>query len=152
MNVGQILPRKKNLSQLWQVGVVGYDQWQITENGGTLPTHTVGGPLNYIPPARNFSLFFKFYYDYESYSHTLGNTIVFGGAWTPFIPKPPPLSWPRTTLAVLSATHTTGPGIPRSSTLDTECSVMLLPKRHTHRAKAARRIGNRRLAFHHDSA
>jgi hypothetical protein len=103
--VGQILPLKKNLSQLLQIGVVGYDQWQITDNGGTVPigpiivpakflpyysVHGVGGQLNYILPAKNFSLFFKYYHEYKSYSATLGNTIVFGGFWTLPIPKPPP--------------------------------------------------------------
>jgi len=103
--VGQVLPLKKNLSQLLQVGVVGYDQWQVTDNGGTvaigpitapakfLPhysVHAVGGQLTYILPARQFSLFFKYEHEYKSYSHTLGNTIVFGGAWTLPIPKPPP--------------------------------------------------------------
>ena len=103
--VGQILPLKKNLSQLLQVGAVGYDQWQVTDNGGTVSVgpiiapakflpyysyHAVGGQLNYILPARNFSLFFKYYHEYKSYSATLGNTIVFGGFWTLSIPKPPP--------------------------------------------------------------
>jgi hypothetical protein len=102
---GQILPLKRNLSQLLQVGVVGYDQWQITDNGGTVPigpiiapakflpyysVHGVGGQLNYILPARNFSLFFKYYHEYKSYSATLGNTVVFGGFWSLPIPKPPP--------------------------------------------------------------
>lgn len=103
--VGQILPLKKDLSKLLQVGVVGYDQWQVTNNGGTvslggviLPAslipaysvHAIGGQLNYILPAKNFSLFFKGYHEYSASSHTLGNTIVFGGAWTLLIPKPPP--------------------------------------------------------------
>ncbi|MGB9433857.1 MAG: transporter [Candidatus Acidiferrum sp.] len=103
--VGQILPLKKDMSKLLQVGVVGYDQWQVTNNGGTvslggviLPAslipsysvHAIGGQLNYILPAKNFSLFFKGYHEYSASSHTLGNTIVFGGAWTLLIPKPPP--------------------------------------------------------------
>ena len=103
--LGQILPLKKDLSQLLQVGVVGYDQWQVTDNSGTVPigpiiapakllprysVHAFGGQLNYILPARKFSLFFKYYHEYKSYSATLGNTIVFGGFWTLRIPKPPP--------------------------------------------------------------
>ena len=101
--VGQILPLKKNYSQLLQVGVVGYDQWQVTANGGTVSVggivvpasappyysvHAIGGQLNYILPAKNFSLFFKGYHEYSASSHTIGNTIVFGGAWTLLIPKP----------------------------------------------------------------
>jgi hypothetical protein len=103
--VGQVLPLKKDLSQLLQLGVVGYDQWQVTDNGGSVAigpiiapaqliprysVHGVGGQLNYILPARNFSLFFKYYHEYKSYSALLGNTIVFGGFWTLPIPKPPP--------------------------------------------------------------
>lgn len=101
--IGQILPLKKDFSKLLQVGVVGYDQWQVTNNGGTVSVagipvpasiipqysvHAVGGQLNYILPAKNFSLFFKGYHEYSASSHTLGNTIVFGGAWTLTIPKP----------------------------------------------------------------
>jgi hypothetical protein len=88
-----------------QVGVVGYDQWQVTDNGGTvsiggviLPAsaipsysvHAIGGQLNYILPAKNFSLFFKGYHEYSASSHTLGNTLCFGGACTLLIPKPKP--------------------------------------------------------------
>jgi len=95
--LGQVLPIKKDFSQLLQLGVVGYDQWQITNNGGTtylagilvpasiLPhyaVHAVGGQLNYILPVKNFSAFFKDEHEYSSSSHTLGNTLVFGGAYT----------------------------------------------------------------------
>ena len=105
--VGQILPLSKNLSKLLQVGAIGYDQWQITENGGTfaltgplgntiiLPAntlpyysvHAAGGQVNFIMPEKNFALFFKYLHEYSSYSRPLGTTIVFGGAWTLRIPK-----------------------------------------------------------------
>lgn len=103
--VGQVLPLKKNLTQLLQVGAVGYDQWQITANGGTtsvgnvivpaslLPyysVHAAGGQLTYIAPVKNLGLYFKYYHEYQAYSHTLGNTIVFGGTWTLRNPKPSP--------------------------------------------------------------
>ena len=102
--LGQVLPLKKDLSQLLQVGVIGYDQWQVTANGGTvsvgnliLPAsilpyysvHAVGGQINYILPVKNLSPFFKYEHEYKAYSHTLGNTIVFGLGWTLRIPKPP---------------------------------------------------------------
>ncbi len=101
--IGQILPLKKDLSRLLQLGVIGYDQWQVTANGGTVPVgplvaparllpyysvHAVGGQTTFILPAKNLSLFFKYEHEYKSYSHTLGNTLVFGGAWTLRIPKP----------------------------------------------------------------
>jgi hypothetical protein len=110
--VGQVLPLKKDFSQLLQLGVVGYDQWQITANGGQVPigsmgltlpasllpyysVHAVGGQINYILSAKNFSLFFKGYHEYSASSHTLGNTIVFGGAWTLVMPKPKPAAAPK---------------------------------------------------------
>jgi hypothetical protein len=103
--VGQVLPLKKNFSQLLQVGAIGYDQWQITANGGTfvignsiapasaLPyysVHAVGGQATYILPPRNLNFFFKYEHEYLAYSHTLGNTLVFGGSWTLRYPKPAP--------------------------------------------------------------
>lgn len=102
--VGQIVPLKKNLTQLLQVGVVGYDQWQITANGGVVPigsngltvpaslipyysVHAVGGQLNYIAPVKSLALNFKFYNEYDANSHFLGDTYVLGGSWTFGIPK-----------------------------------------------------------------
>ena len=35
--LGQVLPLKKNMTQLLQLGVVGYDQWQVTADSGTVP-------------------------------------------------------------------------------------------------------------------
>jgi hypothetical protein len=107
--IGQILPIKKNFTQLLQVGLIGYDQWQITSNSGTIanplpigppvlpasavPTysvHAIGLQANYILPVRNFSVFFKFEHEYRSITHTQGNTTVFGFAWTFKIPRPEP--------------------------------------------------------------
>ena len=106
--LGQIIPLSKNKSKLLQLGVIGYDQWQITANGGTfavtgplgnvviLPAsslpfysvHAFGGQATFIMPQKNFALFFKYEHEYTSYAHTLGTTIVFGGSWTLRIPKP----------------------------------------------------------------
>ena len=103
--LGQVLPLKKNMTQLLQLGVIGYDQWQVTDNGGTysigpliLPAnqipayavHAVGGQLNYIAPLKNLVFNFKYEHEYKAYAHTLGNTIVFGGSWTWLHPKPQP--------------------------------------------------------------
>jgi hypothetical protein len=105
--VGQILPLSKDLSKLLQVGAIGYDQWQITPNGGTfaitdpqgntiilpastLPFYSVhawGGQATFILPKKNLALFFKYEHEYAAYSHTLGDTLVFGGSWTLRIPK-----------------------------------------------------------------
>ena len=100
--LGQMLPLKKDFSQLMQVGLVGYDQWQVSNNGGTVPlgtttvaatslphyaVHAVGGELTYILPKKNLAFNFKVEKEYKSSSHFLGTTIVFGGAWTLKIPK-----------------------------------------------------------------
>lgn len=102
--LGQIVPLKKNLTQLLQVGGVGYDQWQVTANGGNyalgpfiLPAsnipayavHAAGGQLNYIAPTKNLVLNFKYYHEYRAFAHTIGNTLVFGGSYTWLHPKPP---------------------------------------------------------------
>lgn len=103
--VGQVLPLKKDLSQLAQLGVVGYDQWQVTNNGGNFPVgplilparilphydvHAIGGQIGYIAPAKNLSFFFKGYNEYLASSHTLGRTWTIQFAWTLPIPKPTP--------------------------------------------------------------
>ena len=105
--LGQILPLSKDFSKLLQLGVIGYDQWQITANGGTfavtgplgntliLPAstlpfysvHAVGGQSTFILPKKKLAFFFKYEHEYNSYSHTLGNTLVFGGSWTLRIPE-----------------------------------------------------------------
>jgi hypothetical protein len=94
--VGQVLPLKKNFSQLLQLGGVGYDQWQVTANSGVdknapfYSVHAAGLQANYILPAKNFSLFFKYYWQYKAYSTSLGNTLTVGFAWTLPDPKPTP--------------------------------------------------------------
>lgn len=94
--VGQILPLKKDFSRLLQLGGVGYDQWQITRNQGDLTNtpfysvHAAGLQANYILPAKNFSIFFKYYWEYRAYAHSIGRTATFGFAWTLRDPKPTP--------------------------------------------------------------
>jgi hypothetical protein len=101
--LGQVLPLKKNMSQLLQLGGVGYDQWQVTDDVGSVPVgplildarmlphysvHGAGGEIVYIAPAKNLTLNFKYIHEYSATAHTLGNTIVFGGSWTWPHPKP----------------------------------------------------------------
>jgi hypothetical protein len=103
--LGQVLPLKKDMSQLAQLGLVGYDQWQVTSNGGNyliagIPVaasrvpyysvHGIGVQANYILPAKNVVLFFKYYDEYSAKARPEGRTIVFGGSWTLRIPKPAP--------------------------------------------------------------
>jgi len=105
--LGQVLPLKKNFSQLLQIGLIGYDQWQVTANGGTVPigstnltlpasqlpfysVHAIGGQGTYILPMKNLSFYVKGEHEYTAYSHFVGNTFVFGMVWTLQIPKPAP--------------------------------------------------------------
>jgi hypothetical protein len=100
--LGQVLPLKKNFTQLLQVGVIGYDQWQLTDNGGFVTTnipastfpfysvHAIGFQTTYLLPAKALNFFFKFEDEYRAFARPQGRTIVFGGTWTLRIPKPQP--------------------------------------------------------------
>lgn len=100
---GQVLPLKEDFSRLLQLGLVGYDQWQVSGNGGTttlagvtvpastLPyysAHGIGFQSTFILPKKNLAFFFKFYDEFSAKAHPKGSTIVFGGSWTLRIPKP----------------------------------------------------------------
>jgi hypothetical protein len=103
--IGQVLPLKKDMSQLAQLGVVGYDQWQVSSNGGNytvagIPVaasrvpyysvHAIGVQANYVLPAKDIVGFFKYYDEYLAKARPQGRTIVFGFSWTLRIPKPAP--------------------------------------------------------------
>jgi hypothetical protein len=103
--LGQILPLKKDMSRLLQLGFVGYDQWQVSNNGGTVTVlgipvsasripfysvHAVGVQANFILPAKDLVAFFKYYDEYSAMSRPQGRTIAFGFSWTLRIPKPAP--------------------------------------------------------------
>ena len=112
---GQVLPLSKDFSKLIQLGVIGYDQWQITDNGGTFPVntpgptcnlnsqgvcilpasliprysvHAVGGQATFIMPKKDFALWFKYEHEYQAFNRAIGYTMVIGGIWTLRIPKP----------------------------------------------------------------
>lgn len=92
--LGQTLPLKKDFSRLFQVGVVGYDQYQTTQNGGLTKifpyysNQAIGVQSNFIMPPRGLNFFFKYYWEYHALATTQGRTIVFGGSWTLRIPRP----------------------------------------------------------------
>ncbi len=103
--LGQVLPLKKDMSMLAQLGLVGYDQWQVSSNGGTVvlagvpvpasripyySVHGIGFQSNFILPAKDVVLFFKYYDQYRALATVQGRTIVFGGSWTLKIPKAQP--------------------------------------------------------------
>ena len=100
---GQVLPLKKDMSILAQLGLVGYDQWQTSKSSGTLiiagipipessipyySVHAVGVQANLILPAKDLSAFFKYYDEYHALARPQGRTFVFGFSWTLRIPKP----------------------------------------------------------------
>lgn len=85
---GQALPLDKDLHKLLQLGFVGYDQWQVTNNQGPtalLPyysSHGIGVQGNFILPKPGLALFFKYYSDVSAKATTQGRSFVFGGSWT----------------------------------------------------------------------
>jgi hypothetical protein len=100
---GQVLPLKKDFSRLLQLGLIGYDQWQLSHSGGTLnvggvpvpessipfySVHAVGVQSGFILPAKDLAFFFKYYDEYRALARPEGRTIVFGLTWTLRIPKP----------------------------------------------------------------
>ena len=97
--LGQLFPLDKKMTKLLQLGVIGYDQWQVTADGGTynngIPAsltpfysvHAIGVQSDLLVPTENLEFFFKFEPEYLAYSHTQGRTIVFGGSWTWGFPK-----------------------------------------------------------------
>jgi hypothetical protein len=99
---GQLVPIKKNFTQLLQVGLIGYDQWQVSNNGGLLTpnlpasavpyysVHAIGFQANYMLPPKNLTFFFKYENEYRALARPEGHTIVFGGLYTFRIPKPSP--------------------------------------------------------------
>jgi hypothetical protein len=97
--LGQVLPLKKDFSRLLQLGVIGYDQWQVSDNQGlvspNIPTnalpyysvHAIGFQTNFILPAKALNFLFKFEDEYRAFARPEGHTIVFGGSYTFRIPK-----------------------------------------------------------------
>lgn len=97
--VGQVLPLdKKTMDKLLQIGFVGYDQWQVSDNGGTVGSvpanllphysaHALGVQTNFIVPSKGLNFFFKYYNEVSAKAHPQGRTIAFGGSWTLRRPK-----------------------------------------------------------------
>jgi len=109
--LGQVLPLKKDMSRLLQVGLIGYDQWQVSNNSGTftvagipLPqsripfysAQAIGVQSNFILPAKHLVGFFKYCDEYRALARPKGRTFVFGFSWTLTFPEPkqPPAAKP----------------------------------------------------------
>jgi hypothetical protein len=84
--LGQMLPVKSNLMQL---GVVGYGQWQTSQDGGAqLPLlkssryaiAAIGPQATFLVPKWNLNLFFRYEPEFGAVARVEGSTITFGGA------------------------------------------------------------------------
>jgi hypothetical protein len=84
---GQVLPLNKQMTKLMQLGAVGYDQWQVTQNGGTIASQPASLLPFYAVHAAGLLVFFKYYWEYKAQAHSLGNTTTFGISWTLRDPK-----------------------------------------------------------------
>jgi len=51
--VGRLVPLDKTMTKLLELGVIGYDQWQVTADGGTIAD---GLSANLIPSTRSMQL------------------------------------------------------------------------------------------------
>ena len=92
--LGQAIPLDSNEHKLLQFGIIGYDQWQVSDNGGTfaggLPAsltprysvHAIGFQGDFLMPAKGLSLYGKFEPEYQAEARPKGRTIVFGGSYT----------------------------------------------------------------------
>jgi len=91
--IGQIIPLKKDLSRLAQLGVIGYDQWQVSANQGLTrdfpyySMHAIGLQTDFILPRAGFAVFFKYLPQYLVKASTQGRTFVFGFSWTVHDPR-----------------------------------------------------------------
>jgi len=107
--LGQAIPldrpflKTKNITKVAQIGLIGYDQAQVsrnTSNNTTVDTlerlvpfyyvHAGGLQANYIDLKHAWNVFFKYEKEYRALAHPKGTTIVFGVVYTFRIPKPVP--------------------------------------------------------------
>jgi hypothetical protein len=105
--LGQAIPLNKpfmkatNITKVAQLGLIGYDQAQVSRNTSSTPAgdayeklipfyyvHAIGIQANYIDLAQSWHIFFKYENEYSAAAHPQGTTIVFGGVYTFRIPKP----------------------------------------------------------------
>jgi hypothetical protein len=107
--LGQAIPlnrpflKTKNITKVAQIGLIGYDQAQLSRNRSNNTVvdaferlvpfyymHAAGGQVNYIDLKHAWNVFFKYEKEYRSLGTTKGTTIVFGFVYTFRIPKPAP--------------------------------------------------------------
>jgi hypothetical protein len=90
-SVMQILPLQKDMHTLLQFGLVGYGQWQTSNNSGPgvnpdFPSHyrvnAMGGAANVILPARKVSVGFKLFKEFSNSSTVQGYSLQIVGSLT----------------------------------------------------------------------
>jgi hypothetical protein len=105
--LGQAIPlnrpflKTKNITKVAQLGLIGYDQAQVSRNKSSnteadalerlVPfyyVHAIGVQANYIDLKNAWYFFFKYEHEYKANAHPEGATIVFGAMYTFRIPKP----------------------------------------------------------------
>jgi hypothetical protein len=96
---GQVIPLDRQFHRLFQFGVIGYDQWQVSYDRGTTPlglparlvpfysVHAVGLQTNLIIPAQGLTFTFKYEPEYSAKARPQGRTLVFSGVWNLRFPK-----------------------------------------------------------------
>lgn len=86
--LSQALPLDKQMHKLVQLGLIGFDQFQVTANSGPTrlfpyySSHGMGVQSNFIALPQGVSLFFKYLGDISAKAAPQGRTFVFGGSWT----------------------------------------------------------------------
>ena len=90
--VGQIIPLKKARSRLVQLGVIGYDHWQVSTDQGltrAFPYYSMHAirAADELHSSRHWRAFFKYEPEYLVKAWTQGRTFVFGFSWTLRDPK-----------------------------------------------------------------
>ncbi len=86
----QIVPLQKDMLTLLQFGLVGYGQWQTSNNSGPgvdpaqprYSVNAIGGAANVILPARKASVGFKFFKEFANSSTVQGYSLQFMGSIT----------------------------------------------------------------------
>jgi len=84
-----------------QPGLIGYDQWQLTNNGALLKpnlpasvaphaVHAVGVQVNHILLVKPLNFLFKYEKEYSATARPEGRTIDFGGSFIFLFYKPHP--------------------------------------------------------------
>lgn len=97
---GQTLPLREDFSRLLKLGVIRYDQWQVTGNSGPTQgfpyylSHAIGFQTNFILPAKAINTFFKYENEFPAKARPECRVMAFGFSWTLRIPKPQPPAAP----------------------------------------------------------